>query len=218
MFFSPRVESHPKTGPHTPPPPQARAAPAPHPPLRGGRCRRGRAHSLQPEGWPFSAPPPLSLWTRWVGWGRTEAKDQSQKRRGLPEAASQGAEEAGSGGGCRPRGPQPRSGPARGGPAPPPARLRRSLPQHLALRGAPSRLQRGLCRAGLALGQAPKQSIPPGAGKGFSLATSALGVCWQISSSSGRKGRGPGGGGRAPRRDLTFHPELLHVGLQISCL
>lgn len=156
MFFSPRAESCPKTGPHTPPPPQARAAPAPHPPQRG---RRGRAHSHEPEGWPFSVSPfPFSLDLVGEVVGRTEAEDQRQERRSLPPDVSRSGAEVGSSGECRSRGPRRRSGPSRGGaPAPPPARPRRALPQHLAQRGAPSRLQRGLCQAGLAPGQAPKQ-------------------------------------------------------------
>lgn len=158
MFFSPRVESCPKTGPHTPPPPQARAAPAPRPPRRGGRGRRGRAHSFQPEGWPLSAPPLLSFWTRWVGvregrTPRTSARSREafpQQRLGRSRGERRRRQALGTPGRAEWSGP-------RRGPAPPPARPRHSLPQHLAKRSAPSRLQRGLCRAGLALGQAPKQ-------------------------------------------------------------
>jgi hypothetical protein len=101
MFFSPRVESSPKTGPHTRPPPQAREAPAPCAP-------RGRAHSLQPEGWP--CPPPPSPFTADTvgGWGVGVKKPSSGSRirEAFPGPRLPGQSQAGSCGELR--GPPPR--------------------------------------------------------------------------------------------------------------
>lgn len=226
MFFSPRVESCPKTGPHTPPPPQARAVPAPRPP-HGGRGRRGRAHSLQPEGWPLSAPPPPSFLFGRGGWGWGREGDRGVQ----PGVERPSSGRVSARGGSERRWRRDLGAPWPCGvvcPAEGPPRPRRpalATLSHNTSQSAAPRVDYSAAfvgRAWLPARRPNNKQFPLLRAGGFRSSQKGSRCMLANIFINWKEGQGARGGGRegaaAGAGSLTFHPQLLHVGLEISCL